>query len=274
MNQEVEYYTLKNIKLHITFLSDSLFTYHDTIEKLLNADTEIMMWHLKHGTFYSIEVDEKNGSFAKITLFYNGKKINFQNDISIVTFIDNCKISVITPLGEYLEFNEEMIKTPPCELSHLALEVIGDLRYFEVDDHQSLDKYLISEYDDTFMNNHHPIDENYNIENILIQYNEQIVKEKNSTKISEIDSLEDKQKVKFIGMIQEIKLKISKKVNKFGILTLKDLTGEIDFILFENELEHVQNNLDVNKPIIITAKLRYYDNNTKSFRVLKIKNLI
>jgi len=70
---------------------------------------------------------------------------------------------------------------------------------------------------------------------------------------SEIESLIN-QEALFIGKIESIKMKMSKKGNKFGIITLMDFHGKIDLMVFSQDLEKLQN-LNTDEPIAFKAKI-------------------
>ena len=67
----------------------------------------------------------------------------------------------------------------------------------------------------------------------------------------------------FVGKIDSLKVKISKKGNKFAIATLMDFHGKIDIMIFERDLEKLEQfNLD--EPIAIKA---FVDKNGEFIRV-------
>jgi len=71
-----------------------------------------------------------------------------------------------------------------------------------------------------------------------------------SSEVEEIIS----QEALFVGKIDSMKVRISKKGNKFAIATLMDLHGKIDVMIFEKDLEKLQEfNLD--EPIAIKAQV-------------------
>ena len=64
---------------------------------------------------------------------------------------------------------------------------------------------------------------------------------------SDVDSIED-ETVLFIGKVEAITEKISKKGNKFGLINLMDFHGNIEFMVFLNILQKIQQ-MDLEKPI-------------------------
>jgi len=70
----------------------------------------------------------------------------------------------------------------------------------------------------------------------------------NITLSSEIDELDEGSEALFIGKIEEIKNKFSKKGNKLILLNLMDLHGNLEFILFE-KFEKKLEELDRDKPV-------------------------
>ena len=62
------------------------------------------------------------------------------------------------------------------------------------------------------------------------------------------------QEALFIGKIENIKVRISKKGNKFAIVTLMDFHGKIDLMVFERDLEKLEQ-LNKDEPIAFKAKV-------------------
>ncbi len=106
----------------------------------------------------------------------------------------------------------------------------------------------------------HPLDE----------YREEIEKI-NYTLSSEIDELADGSRTLLIGKIEEIKTKISKKGNKFGIVNLMDLHGNIELTVFERMLNELEE-MDLNKPLGFKVEISKDEQFTR-MRVLKILEL-
>ncbi|CAA6807823.1 MAG: DNA polymerase III alpha subunit (EC, partial [uncultured Sulfurovum sp.] len=88
----------------------------------------------------------------------------------------------------------------------------------------------------------------------LDKYREQLDEIK-YTLSSEIDDLADGSQALFIGKIEEINTRISKKGNKFGIANIMDLHGNIELMLFENRLVELDEDFDLNKPIAFKVKI-------------------
>jgi DNA polymerase-3 subunit alpha len=89
---------------------------------------------------------------------------------------------------------------------------------------------------------------------------------------SEIDELADGSQALFIGRIEGITEKISKKGNKFGIANIMDLHGNIELMLFENRLKELEENFDLTKPIAFKVKIGR-DGDFTRMNILKIKSL-
>ncbi|MDR1976407.1 MAG: DNA polymerase III subunit alpha, partial [Campylobacteraceae bacterium] len=88
---------------------------------------------------------------------------------------------------------------------------------------------------------------------------------------TELDDIDSGSKLLFVGKAEDIKTKISKKGNKFGILTLLDMRGTLEFTLFESIMKTLEE-IDLNEPIAVFAQLTK-DDGTNSFKVLKVMNL-
>jgi len=94
----------------------------------------------------------------------------------------------------------------------------------------------------------------------------------NYTLSSEIDDLADGSQALFIGKIEEITEKISKKGNKFGIANIMDLHGNIELMLFENRLKELEEDFDLGKPIAFKVKITK-DGDFTRMNILKIESL-
>jgi DNA polymerase-3 subunit alpha len=94
----------------------------------------------------------------------------------------------------------------------------------------------------------------------------------NYTLSSEIDDLADGSQALFIGKIENITEKISKKGNKFGIANIMDLHGNIELMLFENRLKELEEDFDTTKPIAFKVKITK-DGDFTRMNILKIESL-
>ncbi len=89
---------------------------------------------------------------------------------------------------------------------------------------------------------------------------------------SEIDDLADGSQAMFIGKIENIVEKISKKGNKFGIANIMDLHGNIELMLFESRLKELEEDFDLSKPIAFKVKITK-DRDFTRMNILKISNI-
>jgi DNA polymerase-3 subunit alpha len=105
----------------------------------------------------------------------------------------------------------------------------------------------------------------------LDKYREQL-EEIDYTLSSEIDDLADGSQALFIGKIEEITTRISKKGNKFGIANIMDLHGNIELMLFESHLKELEEDFDLNKPIAFKVKITK-DGEFTRMSILKIESL-
>ncbi|MCW9025806.1 MAG: DNA polymerase III subunit alpha, partial [Thiovulaceae bacterium] len=80
----------------------------------------------------------------------------------------------------------------------------------------------------------------------------------NYTLSSEISDAKDGSYVIFIGKVEEIEKKMSKKGNQFGIVNLMDFHGNIDIMLFEDKLNELEE-MDTDEPIAFKAKITHTD---------------
>ncbi len=73
---------------------------------------------------------------------------------------------------------------------------------------------------------------------------------------SEIESIKDGSYAIFIGKVEEIQKKISKKGNPFGIVSLMDFHGNIDMMLFEDKLKELEE-MDLEEPVAFKVKITH-----------------
>jgi len=97
------------------------------------------------------------------------------------------------------------------------------------------------------------------------------IDEMNYTLSSERDQIEDGSKALFIGKVEGITEKISKKGNKFGIISLMDFHGSMELTVFEKQLE-LLSRMDLEKPLCFKVDVSNDGQNTK-MRVMKIMEL-
>ncbi|MDD3343292.1 MAG: DNA polymerase III subunit alpha [Sulfurospirillaceae bacterium] len=88
---------------------------------------------------------------------------------------------------------------------------------------------------------------------------------------SEKDQIEDGSKALFIGKVEGITEKISKKGNKFGIVSLMDFHGSMEITVFEKQLELLER-MDLDKPLCFKVEVSN-DGQFAKIRVLKIMEL-
>ncbi len=94
----------------------------------------------------------------------------------------------------------------------------------------------------------------------------------NYTLSSEISELSDGSEALFVGKIENIVEKISKKGHKFGIANIMDLHGNIELMLFEDRLKELENDFDTTQPIAFKVRISKDDNFTR-MNLLKIETL-
>ncbi|UCM99330.1 DNA polymerase III subunit alpha [Sulfurimonas sp. SWIR-19] len=82
--------------------------------------------------------------------------------------------------------------------------------------------------------------------------------ELNYTLSSELESIKDGSFAIFIGKVEEITKKISKKGNQFGIVNLMDFHGNIEIMLFSDKLEQLSE-MDLEEPVAFKARVTHTD---------------
>lgn len=88
---------------------------------------------------------------------------------------------------------------------------------------------------------------------------------------SEIENIADGSSAIFIGKVEEITKKTSKKGNQFGIVSIMDFHGNIEVMLFSDKLDELQA-MDLNEPIAFKVKITHTEMFTR-ISVLKIMTL-
>ena len=90
----------------------------------------------------------------------------------------------------------------------------------------------------------------------------------NYTLSSGIENIADGSTAIFIGKVEEIQKKISKKGNQFGIVNLMDFHGNIEMMLFSDKLEQLEQ-MDLDQPVAFKVKVTHTEMFTR-ISVLKI----
>ncbi|MDP3465072.1 MAG: DNA polymerase III subunit alpha [Sulfuricurvum sp.] len=93
----------------------------------------------------------------------------------------------------------------------------------------------------------------------------------NYTLSSEVESIADGSSAIFIGKVEEITKKISKKGSQFGLVSLMDFHGNIEMMLFSDKLEQLEK-MDLDEPIAFKVKVTHTEMFTR-ISVTKIMTL-
>jgi len=88
---------------------------------------------------------------------------------------------------------------------------------------------------------------------------------------SELENIKDGSYAIFIGKVEEIQKKVSKKGNQFGIVSLMDFHGNIEIMLFSDKLEQLSE-MDLDEPVAFKAKITHTEMFTR-IGVTKIMTL-
>jgi DNA polymerase-3 subunit alpha len=89
---------------------------------------------------------------------------------------------------------------------------------------------------------------------------------------SQLDEVGDGSEALFIGKVQGIVEKISKKGNKFAIVNIMDLHGNIELMMFEDKLKELRDDFDLDEPIAFKVRVTKDDQFTK-INLRKIETL-
>lgn len=93
----------------------------------------------------------------------------------------------------------------------------------------------------------------------------------NYTLSSEIENIADGSSAIFIGKVEEITKKMSKKGSQFGLVSLMDFHGNIEVMLFSDKLEELEK-MDLDEPIAFKVKVTHTEMFTR-ISVTKIMSL-
>lgn len=107
----------------------------------------------------------------------------------------------------------------------------------------------------------HPLDE----------YKEQI-EQISYTLSSQIDELDNGSEALFVGKVETITEKMSKKGNKFGIVSIMDFHGNIELMMFEDRLKELRSDFNLDEPIAFKVRITKDDQFTK-INLRKIESL-
>jgi DNA polymerase-3 subunit alpha len=98
-----------------------------------------------------------------------------------------------------------------------------------------------------------------------------VMDELNYSLSSELEGIKDGTFAIFIGKVEDIVKKVSKKGNQFGIVNLMDFHGNIEIMLFSDKLEQLAE-MDLDEPIAFKAKITHTEMFTR-IGVTKIMTL-
>ncbi len=88
---------------------------------------------------------------------------------------------------------------------------------------------------------------------------------------SELEEIADGTKTLFVGKVESITEKISKKGNKFGIVNLMDLHGNIEIMVFEKTMKEIRL-MNLDEPVCLKVAISKDDQFTR-IKVLKVLEL-
>ncbi|MCI0500907.1 MAG: DNA polymerase III subunit alpha [Epsilonproteobacteria bacterium] len=105
----------------------------------------------------------------------------------------------------------------------------------------------------------------------LDRYREQF-DEINYTLSSQIDELTDGSETLLVGKIENISKKVSKKGQPLGIVTVIDLHGSFELMLFDSMLKQLEDDFDLDKPLAFKVSVTVNDFGVR-FNVRKVESL-
>ena len=206
-----------------------------------------------------IEEREENGDYASLQDFVNRIEPSKVNKRVVEAIIKSGGFDRYGYSRKALLDQIELIVDTAKKASEAKKNVVGSL--FGDDEEITtvrLDLTNSDEYDlkeilefekDTlgFYVSGHPMDD----------YREEL-DELNYTLSSELESIKDGSFAIFIGKVEEIQKKISKKGNQFGIVNLMDFHGNIEIMLFSDKLEQLSE-MDLEEPVAFKARVTHTD---------------
>ncbi|RBQ28596.1 DNA polymerase III subunit alpha [Aliarcobacter vitoriensis] len=142
-----------------------------------------------------------------------------------------------------------------AELTKIDVE-LDDLEEFTPKELLELEKASLG-----FYVSGHPLDE----------YKDKLEKI-NYTLSSAIDELADGSQILIVGKVETITEKISKKGAKFGIVSILDYHGTVEFMLFEDKLKDLRDSFDLEEPIAFKVRISKTEQFTR-MSVLKIETI-
>ncbi|RBQ31749.1 DNA polymerase III subunit alpha [Arcobacter sp. FW59] len=142
-----------------------------------------------------------------------------------------------------------------AELTKIDVE-LDDLEEFSPKELLELEKASLG-----FYVSGHPLDE----------YKDKLEKI-NYTLSSAIDELADGSQILIVGKVETITEKISKKGAKFGIVSILDYHGTVEFMLFEDKLKDLRDSFDLEEPIAFKVRISKTEQFTR-MSVLKIETI-
>ena len=89
---------------------------------------------------------------------------------------------------------------------------------------------------------------------------------------SALEQIEDGSAAIFVGKIEEVVIKFSKKGNRFGVINLLDLHGNIEMVVFERLLAEIEELAKTNRPVAFKCTVSKDGKNSR-LRVEKVMSL-
>ncbi len=140
------------------------------------------------------------------------------------------------------------------EVTQVSLE-LGEFAEYDLKEILAFEKEILG-----FYVSGHPLDKH-----------KEKIEEIEYTLSSEISSIKDGSYAIFIGKVEDITTKMSKKGNSFTIVNLMDFHGNIEFTLFSDKLDQLRS-MNLEEPVAFKAKITQNDSFTK-ISVLKVMSL-
>ncbi len=221
-----------------------------------------------------LETRKEGGDFVDLSDFISridGSKVNKRviESLTKAGAFDNFGVSRKTIL-EQIEQISDTVKDAMKAKKNAVGSLFGDdeeLTRMEIN-LETLEEYSskeILEFEKEslgFYVSGHPLDE----------YREQL-DQINYTLSSQVDEVTDGSEVLFVGKVESITEKISKKGFKFGIANIMDFHGNIELMLFEDKIKELQDDFDLEVPIAFKVKITQDEQFGAKMSLRKIESL-
>jgi DNA polymerase-3 subunit alpha len=265
---------LKRLKLHLSPPNVNLSDYEFIAKKIDGKETILFglgaIKGIGNAAIKSILDARKDGVFSSLNNFIeriDSSKVNKKTIESLIKsggldIFGHTRKSMLTQMEAILEASTRVSQAKKMaetslfgddkEMIQISLS-LEDIKEYELKNILEFEKEILG-----FYVSGHPLDE----------FRENLEKVK-YTLSSEIDEIGDGSNIILIGKIENIATKINKKGNKFFIVSILDLHGSIDMLVFDSIVSNLEK-LDKNLPIAF----KVYISKNGDFTRMKVNHVM